>query len=139
MFKQQVDERILETRRKVAGRGFYLLLWALMVILLYRQFYLGQEFSDYGDIFFVWMAASLYVTIAGTLSGLKLFDGKKYALIIVPLVIACSNLGVNIYKGTLQHIGQGVVIFLSSLIGSAAVFFVFLLLYRRWEKRNIAQ
>lgn len=139
MANRQVDERIIETRRKVSARGFYLLLWGLLIILLYRQFYLGQEFSDYGDIFVIWLIASFYVTIAGTLSGLKLFGTRKTNFILVPTVIAFTILGVNIYSGNVNDVWNGLICFGTALIGAGLTYYVFILLYKAWEKRNLKE
>lgn len=139
MAQKLVDERIIETRRKVSARGFYMLLWGLLVILLYRQFYLGQEFRDYGDIFVVWLLASFYVTIAGTLSGLKLFGGRKINFLLVPVVIAFTTLGVNIYRGTVNGLGESLLSFAVALLGAGLTFYIFILLYKAWEKRNLKE
>ena len=139
MAQKLVDERIIETRRKVSARGFYMLLWGLLVILLYRQFYLGQEFSDYGDIFVVWLLASFYVTIAGTLSGLKLFGGRKINFLLVPVVIAFTILGVNIYSGNVNDLWNGLFCFGTALIASGLTYYAFILLYRAWEKKNLKE
>lgn len=139
MANRQVDERIIETRRKVSARGFYLLLWGLLIILLYRQFYLGQEFSDYGDIFVIWLIASFYVTIAGSLSGLKLFGERKINFILVPTVIAFTILGVNIYSGNVNDLWNGLICFGTALIGSGLTYYAFILLYKAWERRTLKE
>jgi len=139
MSKKIVDERIIETRRKVSARGFHLLLWGLLAILLYRQFYLGQEFSDYGDIFIIWLLASFYVTIAGSVSGLNLFGGRKSNLFIVPMVIATTILGVNIYSGNISGFGEGFLSFTVALLGSGLTYYIFILIYKAWEKKNIQE
>lgn len=137
MVQKIVDERIIETKRKVSARGFHMLLWGLLIILLYRQFYLGQEFSDYGDIFVIWLIASFYVTIAGTLSGLKLFGGRKINFILVPIVIAFIILGVNIYSGNVNDLWNSLLSFGTALLGVGVTYYIFILLYRVWEKRNL--
>ncbi len=139
MAKKIVDERILETRRKVSARGFYLLLWGLLIILLYRQFYLGQAFTDYGDIFVLWLIASFYVTIAGSLSGLNLFGGRKINFLLVPVVVASTTLGVGIYRGSINGLGEGLLSFTTALLGAGLTLAVFIQLYRTWEKRNLKE
>lgn len=139
MPKKQVDERIVETRRKIASQGFSFFLLGLMLILLYRQFYLEQEFKDYGDIFVLWILGCLYVTVGGALSGLKLFGERKINLWLVPVIIATTTLGVGIYQGSVETPGEGILSFAVSLVGASVVYFLISLLYRSWEKRNIRE
>jgi len=137
--RKQTDERILETRRKVSSRGFYILLYGMMLIILYRQFYLDQQFRDYGDFFILWILGCLYVTIRSTLSGLNLFGERKYNFIAVPFVIAATNLGLGLYKGAIESVWEGILSFTVSLATSGVLLYVLFLLYKNWEKRNIEQ
>ncbi len=47
--KRNFDERIIETKRKISSKAFHIMLWGVLVVTLYRQLYLKQEFSDYDD------------------------------------------------------------------------------------------
>ncbi len=139
MARKQVDERILATKRRVTAGGFQILFLGLLIILLYRQFYLGQEFKDYGDIFVLWLLGSFYVTIRGSLSGLNLFTARKYNFIITPLVIAGSVLGVNIYRGSVNSLWEGVLAFTTAFAGAGIAFYFLATLYRNWERKNLDQ
>lgn len=139
MAGKQIDERILATKRRVTASGFQIFFFGLLIILLYRQFYLGQEFKDYGDIFVLWLLGSFYVTIRGSLSGLNLFTARKYNFLITPLVIAGSVLGVNIYRGSVNSLWEGFLAFTTALVGAGIVFYLFTTLYRNWERKNLDQ
>jgi len=135
--KRQFDERIVETKRKISSRAFYIMLWGFLVVTLYRQFYLNQEFSDYGDYFIIWIAASFYVAFGEVLQGVNPFGSSRYKFWAVPLMMAGSILAVQIFQGTVVSFVEGVLTFVIALICSSVTLYVLFLLYRRWEKRNV--
>lgn len=86
MRRKNLDERVVESQRKVNSTACSILLWGILIILLYRQLYLGQEFKDYADIFIVWLVACAYVALGSVLRGIKPFCGKRIGLLVVPLL-----------------------------------------------------
>ncbi len=63
------DERILAGKRRINSNAFGICFLALWGILLYRQFVLQQEISEYADIFMLTVGISLYVVINNILQG----------------------------------------------------------------------
>ena len=135
--KRNYDERIVETKRKISSRAFHILLWGIMIVTLYRQLYLRQNFSDYGDYFIIWIVACSYVAFGEVLQGVDPFGANRYKFWLVPLVMAGTILAVQIYMGTVDSFGSGFVSFTIALTSSSALLYVLYLLYRRWEKKTI--
>jgi len=135
--KRNFDERIIETKRKISARACHIMLWGILVVTLYRQLYLKQEFSDYGDYFVIWLIASFYIAFGEVLQGVDPFGGNRYKYLLVPLIMAGSVLAVQIYMGTVVSLSSGLVSFVIAFIASSATLYALYLLYRWWEKKNI--
>lgn len=77
--KRIEDERILSEKKSINSSAFGLCFLGLWGILLYRQFVLGQNLSEYIDIFLLTIGISIYVTINNVLKGLYLTYRSKYS------------------------------------------------------------
>lgn len=137
MRNNRYDERIIEAKRKIAARGFFILLWGLMIILLYRQFYLGQTFNDYKDIFILWLLCSAYVAFGSSLTGISPYGGVKARLIIAPIVTAVTIVIVQYIMHPNESLLDNTLSFIIAFLASIAVLYFLYWLYIRWEKKNI--
>jgi hypothetical protein len=128
------DERIRETKNRIASRGFGIWYLLLLATLLYRQFYLGQAPREYWDIAVIFFIGTLYVAIAGYAKG-AVYENTiaRYWKWTVP-VILITILALNYFQGKLDTIAALLETAISALIGVAFVGLVFYFLYRRWEK-----
>lgn len=72
------DERILLEKRKISSSAFGICMLGLWGILIFRQFMLQQDVSEYIDIFLLTMGLSIYVTVNNVLKGLYLTYRSKY-------------------------------------------------------------
>jgi hypothetical protein len=72
------DERILLEKRKINSSAFGICFLGLWGTLLYRQFMLRQNVSEYIDIFLLTMGLSIYVTATNVLKGFYLTYRSKY-------------------------------------------------------------
>ncbi len=68
--KKIEDERILIEKRKINSRAFSYVFIGLWLILIYRQFILEQEPSNYWDILVLTLGISTYVLIRNVFKGL---------------------------------------------------------------------
>jgi len=138
-YKKNCDERIVETRRKINSRAFSLMFFGLMVILLYRQFFLGQSIREYADLFILWMLSAVYVAFGGVLRGINPFPGNRHLFIIFPCVTAATIIVVQWYYGRISTVAEGVVSLTAGLICGYAVYLIMHLLYVRWERKNLGK
>jgi len=75
--KKIQDERIINGRRKINSDAFGICFIALWGIILYRQFILHQNPSEYRDIFLLAIGISIYVNVNNVFSGFYSTDGRK--------------------------------------------------------------
>ncbi len=75
--KKIEDERIITEKRKINSNAFGICLLVLWGMLLYRQFILKQEPSEYMDIFLLTLGLSIYVTVNSVFKGLYLTYRNK--------------------------------------------------------------
>ena len=128
------DERIRTTMQRFSAHGF--ILWYVMLLadLLYRQLYLHQPVSEYGDIALIFFGGCLYVSLAFLTHGAYTVSFKKQFMIIFPAVMI-GLLVVRYFKGSMESLYD----LLGSLLGLALSFCIlFPLAYylnRRWEKK----
>lgn len=84
--KRIEDERILIEKRKINSRAFSYAYIGLWILLVYRQFVLNQEPSQYWDILVLTLGISFYVLIRNVFKGLyqtyRKKDSKKKNLLI---------------------------------------------------------
>lgn len=139
MVKREIDERITETKRTVASQTCGILLWGILVLLLYRQFYLKQSFTQYADLFILWLFASAYLSLGTTLMGVRPFDRPFGKAIIVPVIISVTILIVNIYQSTISTFLEGFQVLVVAFVSALVCLSLFKLLYTRWEKKNIKE
>ncbi|MFO8061008.1 MAG: hypothetical protein R6U70_10205 [Bacillota bacterium] len=132
----RTDERISRTNAAVTSRGFAILSWGLTIILIYRIFALGQEFSEFGDAFILWIAANGYVALASSLRGVQPFGGLSGRLWLVPGIVALTHTGMVISRGA--TVAEVVVAFAVSFAAALAVLLILQSIYRRWENRNLS-
>lgn len=76
--KRIEDERILLEKRKISSSAFGICMLGLWGILIFRQFMLQQDVSEYIDIFLLTMGLSIYVTVNNVLKGFYLTYRSKY-------------------------------------------------------------
>lgn len=129
------DERIRETKNRIASRAFGIWYYLLLVNLLYRQFYLRQAPKEYWDIALIFFVGTLYVSISGFAKG-AVYESSlaRYWKWTVPIILT-TILALNFLQGRLNTIADFLVTLLSALIGVAFIGLVFYFLYRRWEKK----
>jgi VanZ family protein len=129
------DERIRETKNRIASRAFGIWYYLLLVNLFYRQFYLRQAPKEYWDIALIFFAGTLYVSIAGFAKG-AVYESSlaRYWKWTVPTILV-TILVLNFFQGRLNTIEDFLVTLISALIGVAFIGLVFYFLYRRWEKK----
>jgi hypothetical protein len=88
--KRIEDERILIEKRKINSRAFSYSYIGLWILLVYRQFVLNQEPSQYWDILVLTLGISFYVLIRNVFKGLyqtyRKKDSKKKNLLIGGIV-----------------------------------------------------
>ncbi|MFW6030472.1 MAG: DUF6773 family protein [Halanaerobiales bacterium] len=75
--KKDEDERIVKEKRKINSYAFNILFIGLWIILVYRQFVLGQSIDQYWDIFVLTLGGSFFVLINNMLKGIYLTYKKK--------------------------------------------------------------
>ncbi|SRR6056297_480811 len=68
--KKIEDERVIIEKRKINSRAFSYVYIALWLILIYRQFVLQQEASQYWDILILTLGISFYVLLRNVFKGL---------------------------------------------------------------------
>lgn len=73
------DERILSEKRKINSSAFGICFLGLWGILLFRQFMLQQNLSEYIDIFLLTIGLSIYVTVNNVFKGFYLTYRSKYS------------------------------------------------------------
>ena len=88
-----LDERNKQIAYKVISIMYFLTYFAIVGILLYRQFVIGQELSDYEDIAIILTINSLFLISALLYFGaipIRRLKVKSILLIYVALVVAGS-------------------------------------------------
>lgn len=128
------DERISQTKSRIASRAFGIWYILLLAALLYRQFYLRQAPKEYWDIALIFFIGTFYVSIAGFAQG-AVYEHSltRYWKWSAP-VILITIIALNYFQGKINSIANFLEILISALIGLAFIGLVFYLLYRRWEK-----
>ena len=130
-----MDERIRETKNRIAARGFGIWYVLLLAVLLYRQFYLGQDPREYWDFALIFFTGTLYVAVASHAKGaIHERSLSRFWRWTVP-VITLTIIALNYFQGKLVSIAGFLETLISALIGVSCVGLVFYFLYRRWEKK----
>ena len=131
----KTDERILQTKNRVASQGFGIWYILLLAALLYRQFYLRQSPQEYWDFALIFFIGTFYVAIAGFAKG-AVHEGSltRFWRWTVP-VIVLTIVALNYFQGKLVTIADLFETLISALVGITFVGLIFYLLYRRWEKK----
>ena len=130
----KTDERIRQTKNRIASQGFGIWYLLLLAALLYRQFYLRQAPQEYWDLALIFFVGTFYVAIAGYAKG-AVYEKSlaRYWKLTVP-VIVLTIITLNYFQGKLTTIADLLETLISSLIGVAFIGLIFYFLYRRWEK-----
>ncbi len=132
------DERIEAVRNRAVAGGFSITYSLLLMDLLYRQFYLKQVWSDYWDIFIVWIVSSLYAGITMYSSGMMSGQVGRQFKIMIPVIIVTIFM-ISFIRGDITSLAEltefiaGLVVAIPVLI---LMFFFYYYLNRRWEKKN---
>lgn len=130
-----MDERIRQTRNRIATRGFGICYVLLLAALLYRQFILGQSPSEYWDLALIFIVSSLYVAVAGYAQGAVPANMQtSYWKWTVP-VIAITIVLVSFLRGGISSLAGFLATLVAALIGASVMGIIFYYLYRRWEKQ----
>lgn len=84
--KKIQDERVINEKRRINSNAFEICLLGLWGIILYRQFMLHQDPSEYRDIFLLVIGLSMYVVFNNIFKGIystyrKKITAKKMILI----------------------------------------------------------
>lgn len=133
------DERIVATRQRWATHGFALWFIALTIDLIVRSLILKHDPRQYLDIWLIWMATVLYVSIGMAASGVAPFGGKWSTSWLVILILAVELP----LLGTLTGMIHTPVAFIAGvfLTGGSAFLSVIALrgIYRAWERRTLGR
>jgi len=130
------DERISQSRRRIAAGGFGIWYILLLGMLYYRQFYLGQPWNEYWDIALTFFIGTLYVTMASFAQGAvyetSIIRQGKWMIpsILITIVV------VVYFKGGISTVVDLLTVVTSALLGLSMVGLPAYYLYRRWEKKN---
>jgi hypothetical protein len=128
-----MDERIRQTRNRIASRGFGICYWLLLAALLYRQFYLRQSPAEYWDMALIFLVSSLYVAVAGYAKGAVPSNMRaSYWIWTVP-VIAITIVVLSWVQGRITNLAGLLATLAAAVIGASAMGLIFNFLYRRWE------
>jgi len=73
------DERIINEKRRINSSAFGICFLCLWGILLFRQFGLHQNVTEYLDIFLLTIGISIYITVNNVFRGLYLTYRSKPA------------------------------------------------------------
>ena len=130
------DERILESKNRIAANCFSFWYFSILVSLLYRQFYLKQPPQEYWDIAFIFFTGTLYVSLAsyskGAVPETAIYQYGKWTIPVIVITI----LLLNYFQGNITSVFDFLGILLSALAGVLLMGFVFQYLFNRWKKQN---
>lgn len=130
------DERISQVKNRIAARGFGIWYILLLIVLLYRQFYLGQPASEYWDIALIFFIGTFYVAMAshaqGAVHEISIIRSFKWTIPVILIMIVT----VMYLQGQISSAVDLVEAVLSALISLSLLGLLFYYLYRRWEKQN---
>lgn len=129
------DERIIQSRKNIASKGFTIWYFMLLAALLYRQFYLKQSFSEYWDIAVVFLVGTVVVSLMLFAQGaIQDSSLRRFTLLAAPSALA-GGVAARLLSANAMSIGEILTTILFGSIGFFAVMLVFYLLYKRWERR----
>jgi hypothetical protein len=132
----KTDERIRQTKNRVASQGFGIWYLLLLAALLYRQFYLKQPIQQYWDLAAIFFVGAGYVSISIFAKGALPESYIPRAFKWTPPVIIITIVAVNYLLGNIRTIPQLIVTIIFAAVGVSLVMIIFYYLYERWE-RNI--
>jgi hypothetical protein len=130
------DERIIQSRNRIAAGGFTIWYLLLLGMLIYRQFYLGQTWDEYWDIALTFFIGTLYVVIAsfakGAVCETSIVRSVKWT---VPIILI-SIVAVLFFQGRINTFVDLMMVLTSAFLSLSILGVFSYYLYRRWEKRN---
>ena len=130
------DERISQARRRIAATGFGIWYILLLAMLYYRQFYLGQPWSEYWDIVLTFFIGTCYFTIASFARGAVYETSTiRQAKWMVPTILI-GIVVVIYFQGGITTIVDLLAVVTSALLSLSMLGLLAYCLYRRWEKKN---
>ncbi len=129
------DERIRETINRYAARGFFMWYFLLLIVLLYRQFYLKQPVSEFLDLGIIFAIGTMYVGISCFAQGVYSGSISKYLKTVIP-VVSATNLAVLYYRGQLNSFHDFLGAVLGCVVGASVIGFIIYYLNRAWEKKS---
>lgn len=141
------DERIVSVLRQVQANAFAIMFAGLLLVLLYRQFYLQQSLREYADFLVVWFVGSTYAVVAAVVRGVDMSgstEGSRKWLI--PLGAGLMLVAVQLYQNVFhQDITlRSPAVWLAAPITFASGFGLGLLvqmvlgyMYRWWERKHL--
>ena len=138
------DERIHADVLKTNSISYRIIWIGLFVVLLYRWFILKEGLAETGDIFIVWILASiinfLMLAIRGIPPHYPASLGKKEELILLFTIPAASGILsviLTAIRGELTRFIQALTIFGLVYVVLFIMFALYGLLVHLWEKRNL--
>lgn len=145
------DERIQSVLHRSRSTGFAIFFFGMLAIFVFRQLYLRQSVSEYGDFFLVWIVAGGCAILASALRGGvdTSADKQSRGIWLVSLVAALAVTCVQVYTNITEGIGFGepmawvaslltfAFAFVFSLVSMTLVQCFLRFLYRRWERLNL--
>ena len=121
--------------QRYAARGFYLWYIFLLGDLLYRQFYLHQSVFEYWDIFVIFFAGCIYVSVAYLIRGAYTDDFKRRFILTFIPVFSIVMLTLYYFRGDINSPGDLMIHVLILVIFFSFFLPVLYYLNRRWEKK----
>jgi hypothetical protein len=130
------DERILDTRNRIAAKCFNFWYFSILISLLYRQFYLKQSPQEYWDIALLFFTGTIYVSLAsyskGAVPETAIYQYGKWTVPVILITILLFNY----FQGNLKSIFDFLGVLLSALAGTLLFGLLFHFLFSRWKKQN---
>lgn len=99
MNNQIQDERILAERRKIQGRAYGYIIYALVISMVIKIVFMGADFKQYATEFLILIGSGVYIIIANYLKGINIWavspneNAKKWNknLIIAAFIAVILN------------------------------------------------
>jgi hypothetical protein len=129
------DERIQATANRIAGRGFFIWYWLMLISLYYRMFFLKQHIRDFWDIAAIFFIGTFFVFIAYANKGVLDcgFKRRVLTLCIVLFTVFCTWHLIAGHWHSLVDVGTSLLGFLA---GTGLWIGIAYFLSRRWKRKE---
>ena len=136
------DERIEKTRVHAESLGYRFLWIGIMLIFLYRLiFHDVAAVAEIREIIFLWAAISFFVEGTKSFKGIPLFEEYSGKYPLIAIISSGGGAAVATFliylAGVITTFGEIAGQFVRIFFIILALFFLWGLLYRWWEKRSL--